>query len=79
MPHIPRTICSEDLIEMTTSHNGVLVEMKADFGPYYKIYTDQVTCPVCRKSVLLPGKRVLVEHYEPTYDQCTADVVAEFK
>lgn len=79
MTHIPRAICTEDKIEMRTSTNGVLVEMEADFGPYYKIFTDEVKCPVCKKTIMLPGQSVLVEHYQAgEYEKYTADLTAKF-
>jgi hypothetical protein len=77
--HIPRAICSEDQIEMTPSRNGVLVEMIADFGSYYKIFADEITCSRCGKTIMLPSGQAVAEHYQDTYDQFTADRTAVFK
>lgn len=54
MAHVPKAICGCGF-EMVTDKNAVVIEMTAKFGPYYKIYADQVKCSACGIRVLLPA------------------------
>jgi hypothetical protein len=65
-------------MEMVIKTTGVLLEMNAAWGPYYKIYADEYTCPGCGDSVFLPAEKVLVEHFEPNYKNLANAVQIDF-
>lgn len=76
--HIPRVVCIVDRKEMAVSRSGVVVEMIADWGSYYKIAADEYMCKSCNAVVCLPAEKPIVESYEKTYNKVRPDWKAEF-
>jgi len=69
MPHIPKVLCGKDNREMECVSVGVLIEMEASWGSYYKIYADKYECKWCEFVVYLPTNNILIEHWQEGYQR----------
>lgn len=79
--HIPRAICGQCGREMQIEQTGIAVEMKAHWGPYYKIYGDKYVCvngDCTGSEVVLLAKQAVAEHFEETYADYPAHMQGSF-
>lgn len=76
--HIPKAICGDCGKEMQVDKTGILVEMSAEWGSYYKIYGDRYACINCATSIVLPGDSAAVLHFENRYKLYHADLQGTF-
>lgn len=75
---IPKAICGADGAEMIITGTGLLVEMIASWGSYYKIYGDQYSCVKCANSVVLLADMAATAHFESAYAQWEAPIKGTF-
>lgn len=76
---IPRAFCGHCLIEMVIDRTGMAIECIADWGSYYKIYSDVYVCPKDSSHVIfLPAERPVRENFEAGYEEWRTEKKVRF-
>lgn len=75
--HIPMLFCMNCKTEMVIHQTGALLEAIANWGSYYKVYSDVHICPGCDHKVAVPARTGRV-HNQPGYEKMQADAEVTF-